>query len=64
MVTFTGRSPEALTEMLYQTNNVGAVWYLMAIIAVGAAIGLFFYGRWILALSGRTVPPATEAAAG
>ena len=63
MVTTTGRTPEALTEMLYQANNVGAVWYLMAIIAVGAAIGLFFYGRWILALSGADTRPVAETAA-
>jgi hypothetical protein len=63
MVTTTGRAPEALTEMLYQANNIGAVWYLMAIIAVGAAIGLFFYGRWILALSGVSARHAAETAA-
>jgi MFS family permease len=60
MVMTTGRTPEALTEMLYQANNVGAVWYLMAVIAVGAAIGLFFYGRWILALSGADTRPVAE----
>jgi hypothetical protein len=63
MVMTTGRTPEALTEMLYQANNVGAVWYLMAVIAVGAAIGLFFYGRWILALSGADTRPVAETAA-
>jgi hypothetical protein len=59
MVEFTGRSPESLTQMLYEANNVGLVWYLMAVVAVFAAIGLFLYGRWILTLvrpSGQVAP--------
>ncbi len=48
---FAGQTPQALTEMLYQANGVGFVWDLMAIIAMASALGLFFYGRWILALA-------------
>ena len=52
LVEFSGRAPEAMTTMLYEANNVGYVWYLMALVAMGAVVGLFFYGRWIHALVG------------
>jgi hypothetical protein len=63
LVEFAGKSPQALTDMLYHANNVGNVWFLMGCIAVGAAIGLFFYGRWIYALTHPIGAPASEPAA-
>jgi MFS family permease len=60
IVDLTGRSSESLTQMLYDANNVGFVWYLMAIVAVVSAIGLFFYGRWIRTL---VIPSGATAAA-
>ena len=62
MVDLTGRSAESLTQMLYDANNVGAVWYLMAVVAVISAIGLFFYGRWIRTLVIPTGATATAPA--
>jgi hypothetical protein len=62
MVDLTGRSAESLTQMLYDANNVGAVWYLMAVVAVVSAIGLFFYGRWIRTLVIPTGATATAPA--
>ncbi len=64
MVDLTGRSPESLTQMLYDANNVGVVWYLMALVAVGSAIGLFFYGRWIRTLVSPHAQAATAPAVG
>jgi MFS family permease len=64
MVEFTGRTPEYLTQMLYDANNVGVVWYLMAAVAVLAAIGLFLYGRWILTLVSPSAQPAPQPATG
>jgi hypothetical protein len=58
MVELTGRSAESLTQMLYDANNVGYVWYLMAIVAVASAMGLFVYGRWIRTLVHPSGPPA------
>jgi len=62
LIEFAGKSPEALTDMLYQANNVGMVWNLMACVAIGSAIGLFFYGRWIYALTHPGAAPAPEPA--
>ena len=43
----------------FEANHIGYVWYLMALIALGAVVGLFFYGRWIMTL---TRPGAHQAA--
>ena len=50
LVGFAGETPEALTTMLYEANNVAIVWDLMALIAFASALGLFLYGRWIHSL--------------
>jgi proton-dependent oligopeptide transporter, POT family len=50
LVANTGQSAEAMTRILYEANNVGMVWNLMAVIAVITSIGLFFYGKWISAI--------------
>ena len=39
---------QEMTQILYETNQVGYVWDLMAIIAFLTAIGLYFYGKWIV----------------
>ena len=64
LLAFSGESAEAMTRALYEANNVGYVWYLMALIALGAVVGLFFYGRWLAALTGPAGRSAPEAAAG
>ena len=60
LLQFSGGTEAAMTTVLYEANNVGYVWYLMALIAIGSVIGLFFYGRWIAALTrpGATTAPA------
>lgn len=35
-----------LTEILYQSHNIGQLWYIMAAIGVVSAFGLYVYGRW------------------
>jgi hypothetical protein len=64
LLAFSGEPAEAMTRALYEANNVGYVWYLMALIALGAVVGLFFYGRWLAALTGPAGNSAPEAAAG
>lgn len=47
LVAFTGQSPRAITDLLYQSHNVGYVWYLMASIGIISAVMIYFYGKWI-----------------
>lgn len=41
-----------LSQILYETNQVGYVWDIMAIVAFITAIGLYFYGKWVIRLIG------------
>ncbi|HJN51779.1 MAG: MFS transporter [Pseudomonadales bacterium] len=51
LVEFTGESPAKLTELLYQTHNIGMVWYVMAVVGFASAYGLYLYGRWAYQLA-------------
>ena len=51
MVEFTRGSATELTQLLYTTNNVGVVWYVIAAIGFVSAAGLYGYGRWIASLT-------------
>ncbi len=46
LVEFTGQPPAQLTHLLYEANNIGMVWYLMAIVGILSALGIYLYGRW------------------
>jgi hypothetical protein len=37
-----------LTTLLYQQNNIGIVWFVMAAVGVCSAFGLVIYSRWII----------------
>jgi hypothetical protein len=47
LVEFTGQSASELTQTLYNSHNVGLVWYVMGGIGLASAVGLVFYGRWV-----------------
>lgn len=47
LVAFTGKTPEALTQILYDSHNVGVVWYIMGGIGLISALGIYAYGRWL-----------------
>jgi proton-dependent oligopeptide transporter, POT family len=51
LVEVTGESPEKLTQLLYQTHNVGMTWFVFAAVGIASAVMIFFYGRWILKLA-------------
>lgn len=53
LVTMTGESPKALTEVLYQTHDIYMVWYIMGCVGIVSALGIYLYGKWILTLSHR-----------
>jgi proton-dependent oligopeptide transporter, POT family len=46
----TGDSREHLTDILYQSHNIGLVWVIMGVIGVITAFGIYLYGRWIYRL--------------
>jgi POT family proton-dependent oligopeptide transporter len=52
-VTFTHSTRWDLTDQLYRSHSVGTVWYIMAAVGAVTAVGIYLYGRWILALTKR-----------
>jgi hypothetical protein len=48
LVTMTGQAPEQLTQTLYQTHNIQMVWYIMGVVGLISALGIYLYGKWIL----------------
>jgi MFS family permease len=51
LVAMTGETPQALTQTLYQNNNIALVWYIMGVVGIISAIGIFAYGKWVLRLA-------------
>ena len=58
LVASSGQTAEAITKILYEANNVGMVWELMAIVAFVTSIGLFFYGKWVMTIIHSDRQPA------
>ena len=50
LVSFTGETAQSLTQLLYQTHNVGMAWYIIGSIGSLSAVGIFLYGRWLYKL--------------
>ncbi|MCP4414560.1 MAG: peptide MFS transporter [Gammaproteobacteria bacterium] len=50
LVNFTGETAQSLTQLLYQTHNVGMAWYIIGGIGSLSAVGIFLYGRWLYKL--------------
>jgi len=50
LVSHTGETAQSLTQLLYQTHNVGMAWYIIGAIGSLSAVGIFLYGRWIYKL--------------
>jgi len=51
LVEVLGQTPQQVTDMLYATHQVGMVWYIMAVIGLVTAVGIWAYGKWILTLA-------------
>jgi hypothetical protein len=60
LVDFTGRPAADLTAQMYATNDIGLVWYIMAIVGLVSAFGLLVYCKWTYRLVAST-EKATEA---
>lgn len=56
LVEHTGESPRALTRAMYESHQIGTVWWVFAAVGVVSAVMIWMYGRWILRLArqGRT----------
>ncbi len=52
LVSFTGDTPQALTQLLYSSHNVGMAWYIIGGIGVFSAVGIYLYGKWLFGLQG------------
>ena len=50
LVEFTNLPASQLTQTLYDTHNIGMVWYIMGGIGIITCVGLFFYARWIYSM--------------
>lgn len=57
LVKVTGKTADALTAELHAANNIHIVWWIMGAVGILSAIGIYAYGRWLLAMK---VAPAGE----
>ena len=57
LVEVTGKTPEVLTQQLYQSHHVGVTWFVFAAIGVASAVMIYFYGRWIQKLAQQENKP-------
>lgn len=46
LVAASGESAQTIQAQLYASHNIGALWYLMAVVGLVTAFGLVVYGRW------------------
>jgi dipeptide/tripeptide permease len=51
LVEFTGESAATLTAHLHATNDIHMVWWIMGVVGIGSAVGIYMYGRWLVAMS-------------
>jgi dipeptide/tripeptide permease len=50
LIEYTGESAQSLQQLLYQTHDVGMVWYIIGAVGCISAVGIYFYGRWLLTI--------------
>ncbi|MCO4762394.1 MAG: MFS transporter [Myxococcales bacterium] len=51
LVALTGEDPFQLTQLLHDTHSVDMVWNIMGAIGIISAIGIWWYGKWVLTLA-------------
>ncbi len=51
LVAATPETPKQLTDVLYATHSITTVWYIMGAVGIVSAIGIYLYGRWVLAMA-------------
>lgn len=50
LVAFTGEPAKQLTQLLYNTHDIGMAWYIIGGIGTISAVGIFLYGQWLYRL--------------
>lgn len=50
LVKYTGKSAQQMTDILYQTNNIGMAWYIIATVGAVSAVGIVMYAKWVFRL--------------
>ena len=48
LVKLTGQTPRELTMTLHQAHSVHLAWLVFGVVGVLTAMGIFWYGRWVL----------------
>ncbi|MGB0832915.1 MAG: MFS transporter [Psychrobium sp.] len=48
LVAMSGQTEQQMTQILYEQNNIGVVWFVMGAIGIASAFGLVIYSKWII----------------
>lgn len=48
LVAMSGQTEQQMTQVLYEQNNIGVVWFVMGAIGIASAFGLVIYSKWII----------------
>ncbi len=51
LVAMTPESATQLTNLLHSTHHISMVWYIMGAVGIISAIGIYVYGKWVLAMA-------------
>jgi hypothetical protein len=51
LVEVSGKTPDELTQLLYNSHHVGMTWICFAAVGLLSAVMIFFYGQWVKKLA-------------
>ena len=47
LVRFTDQFEQVISQILYQINNIGMAWYIIATVGAISGVGIFIYAKWV-----------------
>ena len=50
LVSFAGSNHQAMTDILFQANNIGMAWYIIATVGAISGVGIYLYAKWVYQL--------------
>lgn len=53
LVEFSGKPAQEITDILYQANNIGMAWYIIATVGAISAVGIYIYTKWLYRLQAQ-----------